>query len=381
MSWIKWKPTSPGQLELVEQRLLSYIKTPYEGFYVDISDENSKEKHKIWTVKVKPEKHGQKRNSRDETVNVDHQDKMPIVLIHGFAAGVGIWSMNLDALAKNRTVYAFDVVGFGRSSRPSFNLSTPEDVEWQIVQCIDKWREAVGLNNKFILLGHSFGAYIASSYALQFPDHVGHLVLADPWGVPSYQTGPQGPNQGKLAIPVWIKLIATVVFQTFTPLAVLRAAGPWGPAIVQKLRPDIKRKFEALTGEEDSELILDYIYHLNAQDCPAGEQAFKALALPTGWAKFPIIQRIVELHADIDLTFLYGSRSWIDRQPAFQIKYLLRDRSVDIHVIQGSGHHVYADKAEEFNDLVNTACLGADEKIYQIELEDRLRAENLHEQD
>lgn len=315
-------------------------------------------------------------------------EEIPLVLIHGFGAGVGIWALNLDSLSSNRKVYAFDVLGFGRSSRPKFEKS--EEVEWQIVQSFEWWRREVGLEKKFILLGHSFGAYLALSYALHFPDKIAHLILADPWGIPSQQQqSQQQSSQGsettnRVVIPMWARIVARLVFKTFSPLSILRAAGPWGPALVHKTRPDIKDKFRSFFGPKDADLILDYIYHCNAQDKPSGEMAFKSLTGGLGWAKFPMIQRIADLHPDINLTFIYGARSWIDRQPALQIKCLLSDRSVDVHVIQGAGHHVYADKHDMFNELVNATCREVEERTNPSEEEEtspRKSVENLHDQD
>ena len=327
------------------------LKNPYRGRFVDVGKNWGLDRNDIWTVET-----GKKDLSNEE---------IPLVLVHGFGAGVGIWALNLDSLSNNRKVYAFDVLGFGRSSRPKFDKS--EEVEWQIVQSFEWWRREVGLEKKFILLGHSFGAYLALSYALHFPDKIAHLILADPWGIPSQQQSTQQSEQGseggsRVVIPMWARIVARLVFKTFSPLSILRAAGPWGPALVHKTRPDIKHKFQAFFGPDDADLILDYIYHCNAQDRPSGEVAFKSLTGGLGWAKFPMIQRIADLHPDINLTFIYGARSWIDRQPALQIKCLLSDRSVDVHVIQGAGHHVYADKHDMFNDLVNATCREVEER-------------------
>lgn len=56
------------------------------------------------------------------------------------------------------------------------------------------------------------------------------------------------------------------------------------------------------------------------------------------------------------MTFIFGSRSWVDRQPAFQMAYLLGEDRVSVNVIQGAGHLVFADKPDEFNDLVIQIC-------------------------
>lgn len=176
---------------------LTVIKTHYESKYVPLKDNN-----KIWTVKFNP-----------------HATKVPLVMVHGFGGGVGLWAMNIDALAKDRTVYAFDVLGFGRSSRPQLSTD-PEEAEMQFVDSIEQWRDQMGLE-KFVLLGHSFGGYMASSYALKHPSRVQHLVLVDSWGFP------EKPSEFEFPIPLWLKAVVAVASQ-FNPLAGLRAAGPWG---------------------------------------------------------------------------------------------------------------------------------------------------------
>lgn len=79
-----------------------------------------------------------------------------------------------------------------------------------------------------------------------------------------------------------------------------------------------------------------------------------------GWAKSPIMNRIHELEKEIPITFLYGSRSWVDNANGETIKSLRPKSFVNVEIIKNAGHHVYADRAEEFNELVVKACLYSD---------------------
>lgn len=63
---------------------------------------------------------------------------------------------------------------------------------------------------------------------------VSHLILVDAWGFPERSQPPTQDGQGadvakRPGPPRWVKAIATVV-SFFNPLAVIRAAGPWGKA-------------------------------------------------------------------------------------------------------------------------------------------------------
>ena len=174
-------------------------RSVYESEFVPLGNGD-----KIWTLKFNP-----------------RARRVPLVLIHGFGGGVGLWAMNVDTLSQNRTVYAFDMLGFGRSSRPQLSTD-PTEAEEQFVDSIEKWRQQIGLD-KFVLLGHSLGGFLASSYALKHPSRIQHLILADPWGFP---VKPTEDNINR-HIPVWVKFLGAVL-SPFNPLAGLRAAGPWG---------------------------------------------------------------------------------------------------------------------------------------------------------
>ena len=143
----------------------------------------------------------------------------PLLLIHGFAAGAGFWSLNFDELSQNQDVYAIDLLGFGRSSRPKFS-NDHEEVENMFVSSIEAWREAVGLD-EFVLLGHSFGGYLAVLYSLAYPKKVVHLILADPWGFPEKEVLENYVSKWKLCV-------LSALASTFNPLAIVRAFGPCG---------------------------------------------------------------------------------------------------------------------------------------------------------
>lgn len=61
----------------------------------------------------------------------------------------------------------FDL-GFGRSSRPKFS-SDPLEAEGQLVKSVEEWRKEMQLE-KMVVLGHSMGGFLASSYAIKYPD-------------------------------------------------------------------------------------------------------------------------------------------------------------------------------------------------------------------
>ncbi|XP_077362763.1 1-acylglycerol-3-phosphate O-acyltransferase ABHD5 isoform X1 [Festucalex cinctus] len=320
LSWLpSWCPTSLSQLKDAEEKMLKSVKQPFSRQHVRISNGNY-----LWTIAFQP-------SSAPES-------RPPLVLLHGFGGGVALWSQNLDSLSSGGPVYALDLLGFGRSSRPLFS-GEPEGAEEQFVEALEEWREKVGLE-EMLLLGHNLGGYLSAAYTLRYPERVKHLLLVEPWGFPAR---PENPHHN--SIPVWIRAMGAVM-SPFNPLAGLRLAGPLGPTLVQTIRSDFKQKYSSVF---DDNTVANYIYHLNAQT-PSGETAFRNMTIPYGWAKRPMLERIGQVQAGIPISFIYGSRSSIDSASGYAFKKIRPE--VGITVIRGAGHYVFADQPEDFNQTV-----------------------------
>ncbi|CAG5093043.1 Similar to Abhd4: (Lyso)-N-acylphosphatidylethanolamine lipase (Mus musculus) [Cotesia congregata] len=327
--WFSWSGNSATMLRTAEKKILSHLKSAYRGLYVDIGASVGTA-DKIWTISLN-----------------EQSPKTPIVLLHGLGAGVALWCLNLDSLSQDRPVYAIDLLGFGRSSRPNFSNEALK-AETQLVRSVEEWRREMELD-KFDLLGHSMGGFLAASYAIQYPNRVQHLILADPWGFPKKPTD----AHTRYNIPFWVKAIAFMV-QPLNPLWAVRFAGPFGQWLIETTRPDIVKKYVPVL-KDDANSIFQYLHQCNTQT-PSGESAFHAMMEGFGWAKNPMIERIHLIDDEVPITMIYGSRSWVDNSAGEAIRQKREKSYVNIQVISGAGHHVYADKSEIFNKHVLEAC-------------------------
>lgn len=95
----------------------------------------------------------------------------PIVVIHG---GLGLdhtYMRALDRLGDVAELIYIDVRGNGRSARSGLESLTLASITDEI----DALRAELGFE-RWIVLGHSFGSFIALTYALRHPDRVAALV-------------------------------------------------------------------------------------------------------------------------------------------------------------------------------------------------------------
>lgn len=95
-----------------------------------------------------------------------------VVLLHGILGSGDYWHAVAELLPRHRVV-AIDLLGFGRAPRPArAAYDYPEHCR-AIVRTLD----ALGLDGRVTLVGHSMGALIALRLAADHPARVERLVL------------------------------------------------------------------------------------------------------------------------------------------------------------------------------------------------------------
>lgn len=152
--------------------------------------------------------------------------------------------------------------------------------------------------------------------------------MADPWGFPAKPDNMESILPAKKSIGV---RVATTIGPYINPLGLVRAAGPMGPGLIAKVRPDLVSKFQALN-QDGVANIAEYIYHCNAQN-PTGEEAFRTMMNLFGWAKNPMCNRIHELNSAMPMTLMYGDNTWLPQIPEDDVKQMRPGEThTEVHV-------------------------------------------------
>lgn len=105
---------------------------------------------------------------------VPGQDPSPIVLVHGLVISSLYMVPTAVRLAPFFKVYAPDLPGFGRSSKPAHVLSIPE-----LADALAAWLNTLGLA-RVVLVGNSLGCQIIAEFATRYSSCLRAAILAGP---------------------------------------------------------------------------------------------------------------------------------------------------------------------------------------------------------
>ncbi|MFC1955632.1 alpha/beta fold hydrolase [Chloroflexota bacterium] len=99
-----------------------------------------------------------------------------MVLLHGGASDSQDWVGTMAALSHRYSLYAPDLIGFGRSDRLKSGYYLSDFVQFTL-----EFIKKLGLDSP-VLVGHSFGGRLCLQVAIRCPEMVRRLVLVDTAG-------------------------------------------------------------------------------------------------------------------------------------------------------------------------------------------------------
>lgn len=266
------------------------------------------------------------------------QTDQTMVILHGYGAGLGFFYKNFEALSRPHgwKLYALDMLGMGRSSRPPFKIRAKtreeqitEAEDW-FIDSLEEWRKKRNID-KMTLVGHSMGGYMSVCYALKYPGRLNKLILVSPVGIPEdpyavradmpepQESGlaneftqdqqtetTQGDNNNFLnarskaendkktkssaqppprkPLPKWLTYLWDA---NVSPFSLVRWSGPLGPRLVSGWT---SRRFSHLPPEE-AVALHDYSYSLFRLR-GSGEYALAYILAPGAFARSPLIRRV-----------------------------------------------------------------------------------------
>lgn len=246
------------------------------------------------------------------------------------------------------------------------------EAEGWFIDALEEWRIERKID-KFTLLGHSLGGYLAVSYALKYPGHLNKLILASPVGVPDNpyavsETLPEpdestmtaeftedqesvtkSHGNGAIAgrttdtaspptskpptrrLPPWFVWLWDA---NISPFSIVRLTGPLGPRFVSGWS---SRRFNHLPAAE-AQALHDYTFSIFRQK-GSGEYALAHLLAPGAYARDPVVNRVHGVgrqvisesegrtirEAGIPVVMMYGENDWMDVAGGFAVEQKLND--------------------------------------------------------
>jgi haloacetate dehalogenase len=115
----------------------------------------------------------------DVTLRVRHGGAgTPVLLLHGHPRTHVTWHRVAPQLAHDHAVVCPDLRGYGRSSKPATTADHAPYAKRAMAQDCHALMRALG-HERFAVVGHDRGAYVAFRLAMDHAEAVTHLVVAD----------------------------------------------------------------------------------------------------------------------------------------------------------------------------------------------------------
>lgn len=210
-----------------------------------------------------------------------------------------------------------DNIGTGLSSKPDDYkrdfFDCAEKSTMYMTTYIERWRKAMDVTN-FYLLGHSYGGYMAGSYASKYHQHIKKLILCSPIGLK--QSDDSGDylkfvNDGQ-STPWFLRGTRTLIDWAYnkkvTPLSIYRLIGSKNTKrLVWNLDIDAVPK-------EDGRKYYNYLSVIYNRK-PTTEKGLMIDFKPVCQAYYPLTnpEKLCKENFPKPVSIIYGEQDWTDK--------------------------------------------------------------------
>lgn len=291
-----------------------------------------------------------------------------LVFIHGINASSatvvsGLYGRLLDA-AKVDEVYAFDMLGFGRSQTPeSFLDQSNEEIVHKIIDSFHDMIVHLRISEPYVV-AHSLGGFFASRYASKYPHEIKKLILVSPAGM--------FPTLGDVGM--YFALVFTLELP-MGPLAELDRTGPLLRAVYRYRVTQSRKRLQAGMDQNAPDLeerVIQYrndlkqLYDLqlaSTRSCIGRSicRRFISLSMDDGYWNCPAFSHLLSLPPG-KVGFIYGSEDTLlpSHQGAFLSLLRGAESSTPVCIIQGAGHSPFiTNGGDAFVGAVTRICTAA----------------------
>ena len=268
--------------------------------------------------------------------------KPKLVLLHGLSGSSMCFFTMFQALSNHFVVYAIDLPGMGLSSHIPYEFLDRDKSEDFFLTRIKAVFSKLHLK-KSILLGHSFGGYLAGLFTIKYPDYVTNLVLVSPLGLTPVFKEISNGNMIE-------NLISTLAFKLKKgPNDGMKILGILSYPIFSKYCE--RTKFKGLN-EEEYRVLKEFLY-IQILKNNSSDPSVYAL-FDKNLKAYKPLSFFLDAFKGKKILLSYGENDWCPRENGEEFKKLLGKNMVDIITISNCNHMVQSDNYKELNEkLIN----------------------------
>ena len=290
------------------------------------------------------------------TCKLGDQNQLNMVILHGYgSAGFSFYRI-VEPLSRMYRVFTVDFLGMGLSSRPKFDIIKTEEVIEFFVESLEKWRKAIGLD-RFHLVGHSLGGYLACQYAKKYSKHIVKLSLISPAGIT--QIGPNDPtfddrlNEIDIFRRCFFKFIFSYWEKRNTPNSAFKLMVFIGRIVLKKY---IEKRFKRPKNE--SKWMYTFLKNIMLMPESSEKALYSLLKPPRATAFHPAEEFLSDL--DLEIDFYFGDRDWMCCKGAYRLSEKTNGR-FKVVWIKNAGHHINMDNPD---DLMQNIFRNAEKTLF-----------------